>query len=113
MERLDWIDQYGRYTQRYAKWLSDYGIELDVKNLSKLEDLGYSTVERIIKKNAHAFLFPDKNSFPINMGLDEFAQKKGRGNFCVLIANNDTNKPYDILPSRTTICAHFVRLMVA
>lgn len=100
MERLDWIDSYGRYTQRYAKWLADYGIELDIKNLSNIEGIGYSTVERIVKNHSHSYLFPDKNNFPVNAGIDEFAQKKGRGNFCVLIANNDTKKPFDILPSR-------------
>ena len=100
IERLKWIDPYERITQRYAKWLSDYGLKIDVKNLSNLEKIGYSTVERIIKNSTHTFLFPDKNDFPLHAGIDEFAQKKGRGNFCVLIANNDTNKPYDILPSR-------------
>lgn len=100
MERLDWIDQYGRYTKRYAKFLSDYGVIADVKNLSNLEKIGYSTVERIIKSKNHLFLFPNKNNFPANAGIDEFSQKKGRNNFCVLIGNNDANKPFDILPSR-------------
>ena len=100
MEKLSWIDSYGRYTQRYADWLASYGITLDIKNLSKREDIGYSTVERIVKNRNYAYLFPDKNNFPVNAGIDEFAQKKGRGNFCVLIANNDTKKPFDVLPSR-------------
>lgn len=100
MERLEWVDPYERLTQRYAKWLSDYGLKIDVKNLSKIEKIGYSTVERVVKNNNYTHLFPDKKDFPINAGMDEFSQKKGRGNFCVLIANNDTKKPFDILPSR-------------
>ena len=100
MERLNWIDSYGRYTQRYADWLSKYGLKMDLKNLSKLENIGYSTVERIVKNKNFPYLFPDKENFPVNAGIDEFAQKKGRSNFCVLIANNDTKKPFDILSSR-------------
>lgn len=100
MERLNWIDSYGRYTQRYARWLERYGLKIDLKSLSSLEDVGYSTVERIVKNHNHTYLFPDKKNFPVNAGIDEFAQKKGRGNFCTLIANNDTKKPFDILPSR-------------
>lgn len=100
MERLDWIDPYERLTQRYARWLSNYGLRIDVKNLSKTEGVGYSTVERIVKKNNYAYLFPDKKDFPVNAGIDEFSQKKGRDDFCVLITNNDTKKPYDVLPSR-------------
>ena len=100
MERLDWIDSYGRYTQRYADWLSKYGLKMDLKNLSKLEKIGYGTVERIVKNHNHTYLFPDKKNFPANAGIDEFAQKKGRGNFCVLITNNDARKPFDILSSR-------------
>lgn len=100
MERLNWIEPYERLTKRYAKWLSNYGLKIDVKNLSKTEDVGYSTVERIVKKNNYAYLFPDKKGFPVNAGIDEFSQRKGRGNFCVLITNNDAKRPYDILPSR-------------
>lgn len=100
MERLSWLDSYGRITQRYADWLEKYGIITDVKNLSTIEHIGYSTVERIVKNNNHAYLFPDKKYFPANAGIDEFSQKKGRNNFCVLITNNDERKPFDILPSR-------------
>ena len=103
MGRLKWLDSYERLTQRYAKWLSDYGLKVDVKNLSKMENIGYSTVERIVKNNNYAYLFPNKKDFPINAGINEFAQKKGRNNFCVLITDNDTSKPYDILPSRDEV----------
>ncbi len=100
MERFDWIDSYGRYTQRFADWLKDYGLNIDLKSLSKLQDVGYSTVERIMKNYNHSFLFPEKTKFPIHAGIDEFSQKKGRGNFCTLITNNEINKPFDILSSR-------------
>ena len=100
MERLSWLDSYGRITQRYADWLEKYGLITDVKNLSTVEQIGYSTVERIVKNKNHTYLFPNKENFPVNAGIDEFAQRKGRGNFCVLITNNDEHKPFDILPSR-------------
>ena len=100
MERLKWMDPYERNTQRYSNWLERYGLKIDLKSLSNLEDIGYSTVERIIKNHNHTFLFPDKKAFPVNAGMDEFSQLKGRGNFCKIITNNDTNKPFDILPSR-------------
>ncbi len=100
MERLKWVDSYGRNTQRYSDWLKRYGLKIDLKSLSNLEDIGYSTVERIIKNHNHTFLFPDKKIFPVNAGMDEFSQLKGRGNFCTLIADNDAKKPFDILPSR-------------
>jgi len=100
MEKLNWVDPYEKNTQRYSDWLSSYGLKVDLKNLSKLETIGYSTVERIVKKYNHKYLFPDKKDFPINAGIDEFAQRKGRGNFCVLITNNDEKKPFDIISSR-------------
>lgn len=100
MERLSWLDINGRYTTRYAEWIKRLGREIDVKNLSELEGVGYKTVENIIRSNNHKFLFPDKNSFPIHAGMDEFTMKKGRGNFCVLITNNEKKKPYEILPSK-------------
>ena len=100
MERLSWLDSYGRVTQRYADWLEKYGLITDIKNLSTVEQIGYSTVERIVKNKNHSYLFPNKENFPVNAGIDEFAQRKGRGNFCVLITNNDEHKPFDILPSK-------------
>lgn len=68
MERLNWIDPYERLTQRYAQWLANYGLKIDVKNLSKTEGLGYSTVERIVKKNNYAYLFPDKRDLNVLKG---------------------------------------------
>lgn len=100
MERLSWLDEYGKYTTRYAEWIKKLGKEIDVKNLSKLEGIGYKTVERIVKNANFKLMFPDKNRFPIHAGIDEFALRKGRGNFCVVINDNKQNKPYDILPSR-------------
>jgi transposase len=109
MERLSWLDTNGRHTVRYAEWIKRLGREIDVKNLSELEGVGYKTVENIIKNNNHEFLFPDKNSFPIHAGIDEFAMKKGRGNFCVIINDNDKSKPYEILPSKEnkTLISYF------
>lgn len=100
MERLKWVDPYEKNTQRYSDWLERYGLVVDLKSLSRLEQIGYSSVERIVKNHNHSFLFPDKKEFPVNAGIDEFSQKKGRGNFCTLITNNDEKKPFDILPTR-------------
>jgi len=100
MERLPWIDEYGKYTTRYAEWIEKLGKEIDVKSLSEMEGIGYKTVERIIKNGNFELMFPNKNMFPIHAGIDEFALRKGRGNFCVVINDNEQNKPYDILSSR-------------
>lgn len=100
IERLDWVDPYEKFTKRFSKRLSKYGLVIDLRSLSKIEGVGYSSVERIIKKSNYLFLFPNKEDFPINAGIDEFSQKKGRGKFCTIITNNDLHKPFDILPSR-------------
>ena len=109
MERLSWLDSYGKYTTRYAEWISKLGKEIDVKNISQIEKVGYKTVERIVKNGNFELLFPDRNRFPIHAGIDEFALRKGRGNFCVVINDNEQNKPYDILPSRenSTLISYF------
>ncbi len=39
MERFKWLDSYGRYTQRFADWLKDYGLKIDLKNLCKFKYL--------------------------------------------------------------------------
>lgn len=99
MERLPWIDHYGQYTLRYAEWIQKLGKEIDVKSVSELEEVGYKTVERIVNHHNHQHLFPDKESFPEEIGIDEFSRRKGR-KFAVVINDNKKHKPYDILPSK-------------
>lgn len=44
MERSSWVDQYERYTSRYADWIAEAGKEIDVKKAACLLGVGYKVV---------------------------------------------------------------------
>lgn len=98
MERLSWVDQYERYTLRYADWVAEAGKEIDVKKAACLLGVGYKVVERIVYYRGKDLQLPEHDSFPERFGIDEFANKKGKKDYCVAIASRE--KLLHILPSR-------------
>lgn len=98
MERLSWVDEYERYTSRYAEWVAKAGKEIDVMSLAKLIEERYKVIERIIYYRDRELILPPYDEFPESFGLDEFAYKKGKKDYGVIIASHE--KIWHILPSR-------------
>lgn len=98
MERLQWLDQYEKYTARYADWVAEAGKELDVKKAAKLLGESYEKVKRIVYYRSKAFELPLYKDFPERFGIDEFAYKRGKKDYGVVIASK--GKVYHLLPSR-------------
>lgn len=98
MERLPWVDQYERYTARYAEWVAEAGKELDVKKAAKLLGESYKIVERIVYCRSKEMEVSPYDTFPESFGIDEFAYERGKKDYGVVIGSE--GKAYHVLPSR-------------
>lgn len=98
MERLSWVDEYERYTSRYAEWVGKAGKEIDVKSVAELIEENYKVVERIVYYRNRQLILPPFWEFPETFGIDEFAYKKGKKDYGVIIASK--GKIWHVLPSR-------------
>lgn len=98
MERLSWLAPYEQYTDRYAEWVDEAGKEIDVKKAAKLLKESYKVVEHIVyyRKKDLELSPPDK--LPNKFGIDEFAYKKGKKDYGVVIGKK--GQAIDVLPSR-------------
>lgn len=99
-EGFGFVNSHAHQTNRYKEYVAQLGFELDVSSISTMEDIGYKTVEQILKSYVHQHK-PRDISGCQRIGIDEFANRKGHKHFCTLIANLDKSKPLAVLPERT------------
>ena len=91
------------YTYRLAEEIANPKRKQDVATLARIYGLGYKTVESILKKAAEAKLNRRKDN-PIRVvrvGIDEISNKKGHGNYVLVLTDLDRRILLDILPDRT------------
>ena len=98
-EKFNFVESYAHQTNRYKEYIAKLGFELDISSISVMEDVGYKTVEQILKSYVHKNK-PNGISECRRIGIDEFANRKGHKNFCTLIADLDKSKPLAVLPDR-------------
>ncbi|MDP3640455.1 MAG: ISL3 family transposase [Nanoarchaeota archaeon] len=98
-ERFDFVESHAHQTNRYKEYVAQLGFELSVSSISIMEDIGYKTVEQILKSYVHKRQPSDLQNCQ-RIGIDEFSNRKGHKNFCTLIANLDKSKPLAVLPDR-------------
>jgi transposase len=98
MERLNWVDHYERYTSRYAEKVAIVGRDLDVKKTANLLDEQYRVVERIVYYREKEINIPEMQELPSHLGIDEFAYRKGKKDYGVVLATK--GNVCHVLPSR-------------
>lgn len=99
------------YTYRLADIISDPARKQDIMTLSRIYGIGYKTAERIIFKAVENKL-EERATEPIKvkrLGIDEIrrhacvANKKGNGDYVLVLTDLDRRVLLDILPDRTKI----------
>jgi len=98
MERLSWLHPYERYTKRFAKWVEKWGNELDLTSVSKIVGIGYKVGERLMLATGYALHTAKICNLPTRLGIDEFAYKKGKKDYGVVLASR--SDIVQVLPSR-------------
>jgi len=98
-ERFGFVESHAHQTNRYKEYVAQLGFELDVSSISTMEDIGYKTVEQILKSYVHKHKPLDMEGCR-RIGMDEFSNRKGHKNFCTLISNLGNSKPLAVLPDR-------------
>lgn len=112
-EKLDFADKGKSYTMAFAKWIFTLCRQQSFSEIGCLLNICHKTVENIYYRQA-AKIEQEHNRYQnvSKIGIDEIAHRKGKGDFCCVIVNLDTNEQLDILPDRkkSTIVAYFKKL---
>lgn len=101
-ERFSFVEPHAHQTNRYKKYVSQLGFELDISSICTMEELGYRATEQILRTYEYQHR-PSDLQDSRRIGIDEFSNRKGHKNFCTLIANLDRSKPLAVLPDRKNI----------
>ena len=100
-EGLDFVDPYRDYTKRYQDYIYRLVRENNISYVERLEGLSYEVVERIFLLEAKARLPSQPFNDVVRLGLDEIAERKGRGSYDLSFYDLDTGAPLDVLEGRT------------
>jgi transposase len=90
------------YSKRLAREISDPTRKQDVETLSRLYRIGYKTVESILLKASEAKIAERQNA-PLlvkQLGIDEQSNRKGQGNYILVITDLERRIVLDVLADR-------------
>jgi transposase len=90
------------YTKRLAREINDPERKQDVQTLARLYRIGYKTVESILLKASEAKI-AQRRKAPVvvrQLGIDELSNRKGQGNYILVLTDLERRIVLDILPDR-------------
>lgn len=90
------------YTKRLAEEISDPERKQAVQTLCRLYRIGYKTVESILLKASEAKLRQRQDSPVVvkQLGIDELSNRKGQGDYILVLTDLERRIVLDILPDR-------------
>lgn len=95
-EPLSWLRKKQRQTNRYQEYIYEKVKELTVKQVSENEQMSEDAIQDIFHKIAQ--LKKDWGQ-PKRLSLDEFARRKGQGNFATILTDLDTSSLLEVIDS--------------
>ena len=107
-EALPWVRRGSRLSERYRHHLFGLCRRTTIQAVSQEERIGYKTVERLYSALAQE----QQPACPCGvrqLGIDEFAVKKGHDQFALALSDLETGRILAVLPNRKkeTLLAHF------
>lgn len=109
-EQFDWADSGKSYTKRQSKFIFELCAKQPMKEVGAIVNMCPKTVERLYYCYARSKLDLDKRYGQVRkLGIDEFALRKGKGDFCCVLVDLERGIQLDLLPDRkkATLIAHF------
>jgi transposase len=107
-QSLPFADAHKSYTHRQSKWIFEMSRKQPLSEVAALTNLCTKTVERIFFDHAHS-LSTGRYEGLKQLGIDEFAWRKGKKDYICCLTNLETGETVDILRSRKKqdLIAHF------
>lgn len=98
-EDLDFVKKRKKYTNRYARWITEQVIKSDLLSVALHNNLTESEVESMINQVAESLL-PLQIEGLKRLGIDEISLVKGQGKFIVVLVDLDQGKLIGLVKSK-------------
>jgi transposase len=92
VEKLDWLADNPRYTQRYAMHVGSLCREMTNKAVAELEHLHESTVKKLDKIYMQKQISKSRIAAARAIGVDEISIRKGH-NYRIIVSDLDRGRP--------------------
>lgn len=100
-EQFDFVSEHSHTTTRQAKWIFMLCEKQAHIQVASLVGISITQVTNIYKQGAEAILAAcDRYSLVRNLGIDEIALRKGKGDYVCVLTDLDRGWVIDILPFR-------------
>lgn len=99
-EELSWLPRCSRLTQRYRQYVFAACQTTTIQAVHQKQRLGYKTVERLYYQMAQEQAQVIQPTVVFQLGIDEFAIKKGHQSFALVLSNLETGQVIAVLPDR-------------
>jgi transposase len=77
IEKLDFLDKYGRYTKRFEKYVAMLCEKMSLKDVAEVAGINWKTAKRIDKQALQKYVKDLKKAKSVKIGIDEIAYEKG------------------------------------
>ncbi len=98
-EELDFVKKRKKYTDRYARHITEQVVNSDLKSVAKRNNLTESEVESMINQISQ-IIFPINIKNLKRLGIDEISLVKGQGKFIIVLVDLDTGKLIGLVKER-------------
>ena len=100
-EQFSFVSKHKNQTHRLEKYLYLCLQDSSFKEVAQRENVLWDVLDAIFAFYSKGILAAHWRTFPKRIGIDEFAYRKGKKEYAVVLVNLDTGQVWDILESRT------------
>jgi len=99
-ERFAFVEPNRTMTTRLEKYLYECCRHSCFQQVAARENVGWDTLQHLFSRWAHTHIKEELNTLPTRLGIDEFAYRKGKKDYAVVLVDLDRSVVWDVLPRR-------------
>lgn len=102
-ERFSFVDTNRTMTSRLEKYLYECCRDSSFQQVAARENVGWDTLQNLFTRWAAKHIKQDLSTLPTRLGIDEFAYRKGKKDYAVVLVDLDRGIVWDVLPKRDKV----------
>lgn len=99
-ERFAFVQANRAMTTRLEKYLYECCQDSSFQQVAARENGGWDTLQNLFSRWANTHIKQQLNTLPTRLGIDEFAYRKGKKDYAVVLVDLDRGVVWDVLPER-------------
>ncbi len=99
-ERFTFVESNRAMTRRLENYLYECCRDSSFQQVAARENVAWDTLQQLFSRWATTHIKQELNKLPTRLGIDEFAYRKGKKDYAVVLVDLDRGVVWDVLPAR-------------